>query len=312
MLDINNKTQSEIEEMFSDENYNQELALAVNEFIQKLPQSIYDTVGNIVPSMSTDDVDVFMVELITMIGTRSNGLAISEDYPHIREFSAEQMVLSIARMIPNVDKNQTYVIAMDIVAELDTVFWDINQEHKMSEEGNWYTATTVVVDFEVSSDAEKLSGYKRFKLPLIERPIPWVRGSNEGGYHLDTGKVTLNKGEKDQPQNVLDILNKLQDQKFTLRSYNLQEQFNYALNRIASKNWKSEESAHLKSAQVLFTTMQESYLAMEGQQFSFAWKYDFRLRAYSVGYDINIQGASYQKSMIKPVFIEGVHYNKGN
>jgi len=52
-----------------------------------------------------------------------------------------------------------------------------------------------------------------------------------------------------------------------------------------------------KSADLVFKTMQD-------REFYLEWKFDFRGRIYSTGYDINLQGDKFRKGIITPV-IEG-------
>jgi len=307
MINIVNKSQAEVEKLFSDENYKQEISIQLAQFLDCIEDEHYELLQNITKE-SMDKTELLMLEIIALIGNENNGNRMSDSVKGVREFDVNQLVLGIGHQL-HTEVPKCYTTAMDIVAEFDTIFWDLTQQNVLSEEGHWYTRTTAVVSLTIGAGASKLQEFSRFRLPLIEKPIDWVEGELQGGYHLDTKKCTLNKGEAKQPQQCLDILNKLQSQQFTIRQYDLMEQYTFTLEQIQSKNWKASESEHIESARIKLQTAQETYETMEGEEFYLANKYDFRGRTYTVGYDINIQGDKYQKALIKPVFIKGVHYD---
>ncbi|NOQ31155.1 MAG: hypothetical protein GQ570_08545 [Helicobacteraceae bacterium] len=300
MIDIQGKTQEQIEVMFSRENMNEEIAIALSKWIDQIDTQYYFKLQEIT-GLNEDLTNELMYNIIALLGNKAHGKVMDTDFPHIREFDINQLVLGISSFLDSEDTPWKYNTAMDILAEFDTVFYDLSQENKLSDQDHWYTETTAIVSFTIAEDADKLLQYSRYKLPLIEAPLEWIEGIAQGGYHLDTSKVTLNKGNAKQPQNVLDVLNKLQSQQFTLREWDMDTQFNYILANLKEKNWKKDEAEHLKSALIRLQTAQETYETMENRQFYFAWKYDFRLRAYCSGYDITLHGDSYQKSLVKPV-----------
>ena len=299
MINIEGKTQAQIEEMFSKEKMNEYIAIELSSFLDKLDTSYYTRLQN-VTGTSEDDTVGLMIHIIGLFGNVKNGLALDKDYPHVREFDINQMVLGISSYLSDVVPTK-YEVAMDIIAEFDGILWDIQQENVQNDMGQWFTRSYSIVDYAVAESASTLLQYSRYKLPLIEQPLDWNEGES-GGYHLNNGKSTLNLGEAKQPQKVLDVLNRLQKQAYTLRTPDFKVQHAYTLAQIKKKNWKKAEGENLEAVEIKLQTAKETYQTMEGREYFYEWKYDFRGRAYCSGYDITLQGDSFQKSLNQPVF----------
>lgn len=299
MINIHNKTQVQIEEMFSKEKMNEYMAIELSRFMDKLKADYYVTLQKIT-SLSEDETVELMMNIIALFGNIKNGMMLDKDYPNVREFDINQMVLGISSYI-KVKVPENYEVAMDIIAEFDGIFWDLQQENQQNEQGGWFTRSYCLVEYSVAEDAAKLQEYSRYKLPLIEKPLDWVEGES-GGYHLNTSKCTLNLGSAKQPQAVLDVLNDLQSQAYVLRKPDIKKQHKYVLGKLMKKNWKKSESENLKAVEIKLQTAQETYDTMAEREFYFEWKDDMRGRCYCSGYDITLQGDSYQKALIKPVF----------
>ena len=299
MINIEGKTQAQIEEMFSKEKMNEYIAIELSSFLDKLDTSYYTRLQN-VAGTSEDETVGLMMHIIALFGNVKNGLALDKDYPHVREFDINQQVLGISSYLGDVVPTK-YEVAMDIIGEFDGILWDIQQENVQNDLGQWYTRSYSIIDYAVAESASTLLQYSRYKLPLIEQPLDWNEGES-GGYHLNNGKSTLNLGEAKQPQKVLDVLNRLQKQAYTLRTPDFKQQHAYTLEQIKKKNWKKAESENLEAVEIKLQTAQETYQTMEGREFYFEWKDDMRGRGYCSGYDITLQGDSYQKSLLRPVF----------
>jgi len=299
VIDIQGKTQEQIELMFSKEKMNEYIAIELANFLDKLTVTHYTKLQS-VSGLKEDETVELMMNIIALFGNIKNGLMMAIEFPHIREFDINQMVLGISSYLHGQVPDK-YEIAMDIIAEFDGIFWDISQENVQNDKGGWFTRSYCIVDFVVAEDAGKLQQYDRYKLPLIEQPLDWTVGES-GGYHLSTDKSTLNLGNAKQPQEVLDVLNSLQHQAYTMREVDFKAQHQYTLGRLQKKNWKKAESENLSAVEIKLQTAMETYHTMQDREFYFEWKYDFRGRAYCSGYDITLQGDSFQKALIKPVF----------
>lgn len=140
--------------------------------------------------------------------------------------------------------------------------------------------------------------------PLIETPKDWTSKESGGYYESIRTKPTKQKGAKEQPQNVLDILNELQHNEFRVTPYASAIGYKgYVTNKVDKIEMDEEDSSTLKQMIVKNTTSTFDFMIKVMQPFSFhfEWQYDFRGRAYSTGYNINLQADKYKKGMIRPM-----------
>ncbi len=141
--------------------------------------------------------------------------------------------------------------------------------------------------------------------PLIDKPLNWKEDSI-GGYYSDIRKKpTKQRGSSVEPQNVLDSLNHLQSQEFRLTPLmSPQDYRNYVNDKLGDKDYDNEQEAEEQNMKILNnTTSSFEYVTgiMSGYSFFFEWQFDFRGRAYSTGYNINLQGDKYKKGMLRPM-----------
>lgn len=141
--------------------------------------------------------------------------------------------------------------------------------------------------------------------PLIEKPKDWTQTQIGGYYESFRKKPTKQRGAKEQPQNVLDILNILQHNEFRLTQYASQAGYTkYVKEKIDKLDFEGEEDADsLRQKIVSNTTSSFDFMlkVMKPFSFFFEWQFDFRGRAYSTGYNINLQADKYKKGMIRPM-----------
>jgi len=245
---------------------------------------------------SIDLLRDMLKEIIMILGNPNNGLQRQNGD---RSFKVSHLVslFSSLEYLQNDNIEITYLKAFQIVEEMDGILFEVTEfKSKIDEsEDDIY----IIVDWEIGEDALSYQGLTRYKLPMIEKPRMWKSGRS-GGYLNSNDKVTLKKGEAEQPQKALDFLNKMQSQKWKLINIDIDEQIEYLKAKFRSKGMNESEVHKALSNSTL--TLEETYDFMHDKEFYLTWKYDMRGRGYSQGYDINLQGDSYKKGMLRPVF----------
>ena len=303
MIDINGLTQLQIEKLFSDEELNNYIAIEISEFLNQISDDDY----NILKShLSTENENDVMLKLVSFLGNSNVGY-FTED--GIRIVELEHFVQIVANIFGKTDYNSRVKKAVDLIADMDTILYDMAQVNELSELGHWFTRTFLKVGFTIGDD-KKIAEYTnltRFKLPLIEKPLDHTE-EQAGGYHLESNKVVSNRGEQRQPQNCLDVLNKLQSNAYKLREVSYTEERDLIMKKLESSNWKYPNRSKSKLLQeneekcdLIMMTTKETYDTMKEREFYFTWQYDFRGRMYSVGYDINLQSTKYKKASLELV-----------
>jgi DNA-directed RNA polymerase len=189
-------------------------------------------------------------------------------------------------------------VAMDIIAEFDGIFYDIVKSVKRMEDGQFATFTYIRSEILFSENLNLRATYNRFRLPLIECPDDWTEKSR-GGYKLTKRKCTTGRGSEKQPQLVLDALNKLQKQSW-IHSQDEELELNYSYDKFLSEG-NSDRMSRKKANDLLLST-EETYATMEEIPMHFEYRFDFRGRIYSTGYDINPQGNTIKKGGLIPNF----------
>ena len=248
---------------------------------------------------SINNIDLLtdmLKEIILILGNPNNGLQRQNG---TRSFKVSHLVslFSSLEYLQHDDINQTYLKAFQIVEELDGILFEVQKFTSKIDESE--DDIYIIVDWEIGQDALQYQGLTRYKLPMIEKPKQW-KTNKSGGYLLSNDKVTLKRGEGEQPQRPLNFLNDLQGQKWTLNKIDIQEQKEYLRNKFEKKGMTEGEIQRALTVSTL--TLEETYDHMKDNEFYLTWKFDFRGRAYSQGYDINLQGDSYKKGMLRPVF----------
>lgn len=300
MIDIVDKTQIEIEQMFSQEKLNEYMAIELAQFVENLDDRHYIQLGEHVGAGRMFDV---MFQMIAFLGDKNVGHFMDTGD---RRLSLELVVSYFANFFEKDNYNDRMKLAVELVADFDTILYDLDQKHLISDKGQWCTETSLIVQFHIGSDT-KIQEYQnlvRFRLPLIEKPINHEVGF-AGGYNLHPDRTVTNKGEQIQPQSCLDVLNKLQSNAYKLREVDYTEERMTVMDKLQSDNWKyphRSDSQLLEENEakcdVVMMTTHETYETMKDKVFYFAWKFDMRGRMYSVGYDINLQSTKYKKASL--------------
>lgn len=307
MLDITGYTQEQIEEFFSQESLEEYLAIELAEIVEQISTEHYQAVMDIT-KLNEDETLSFMLNMIAVLGDTKCGITLENGTRYVE---IEHFVSLISDILPNGTYDYRVQIALDMLCEFDDVFFDVCQEQRLSEDKNFYTHTYIELGLTVGNQDEIAlrRGLTRFRLPMIEQPMDWVQGSDiKGGYYDNSSKLTSNKGSQQQPQECLDVLNKLQRNAYMLNDYSLAIEHNSIMDKLVESNWKydrlSKEQLHaqnLNTANTIMQTTAESYKNMENKKFYFVWFFDFRGRMYSRGYDINLQATKIKKAMLKAV-----------
>jgi len=303
MLDIIGKSQLEIEEMFSQEKLKDYMAFQLDMFISQMDDEHFKILSKHVPNGMEEE---YMYKIISFIGDNKVGNELDTGD---RRIDMEYAVSYFSTLFEELDFNNKIQRAVDIIAEFDTILFDLEQHNLIGESGQWYTETSLVVQFNLGNDT-KINEYQnlvRFRLPMIELPQLHTE-KQRGGYLLNPNRVTTNRGEQSQPQNCLDVLNKLQSNAYTLREVDVNDERAIVMKKLVEDNWKyphkSKEALfndNFKKCEQIMLTTQETYEAMYHKQFYFPWRFDCRGRLYSVGYDINLQSTKYKKASLKLV-----------
>ncbi len=297
MIDLKGKSQVEIEKMFSNESVMETLAINTEMFYNQVADEDISYIREI---LKIDDIDEFMLYLIALIGNPEFGQRKFDDGEY-RIIPAEALAKAIGGSrhleLAFVELQERYDSALEIVAYLDTVFYDIVLVQQMNDDGQMPVITSCKIGFDIDLSDAQVAELEIFKFPLIEQPIDWEEG-HSGGYHLNDTKCTLNRGEAKQPQECLDVLNTLQHNCYELtENANLQDLQDYVYTKQLIKYDEVMASRITKN---VTTTAGLVFDTMKDYQFMFQWKYDFRGRLYSTGYDINLQSDKYRKGVIRP------------
>ena len=298
MLDIKGMSQEQIEESFSRESIVETLALECDYFYEQMEDEDIKIAQDII---GEDDVYEFMVHFIAMLGDPSRDIQGKRGIHH-RQLEVEALIKAIStnKQLQSIfkDYEERMNISMKLIAEYDTILYDIAHKTIRTEYGDFYNLVVANVEFSLDLSTAILPKFEGFPLPMIEQPNDWDLNSS-GGYKTSSKKCTLNKGARDQPKEVLDVLNTLQSNKFIMAEHtNINAHYNYILDKM-NKSYSENQARELSLN--LVSTTKEVYETMINIPFYFEWRYDFRGRLYSTGYDLNLQSDKYHKGAIVPL-----------
>lgn len=321
MLDITNKTQAQVEELFSMESARETLAISMAELIDQITDEHYELLR---ASLNTtvQKAESLMYDLVEVL---SNPALIPVSSSGNRTATHKQMVQIISKLFTHYNEDyterQTAVLAGRVMTAMSGILFDANVYAQSVEtvlvphadkdlipthyntqdlpEGILVEQPKVIYNVGMGVVPETVQakmGLSRFRLPLIETPVEWTTASR-GGYHdTDRQRAVTIKGNPTQPTLVLEAINKLQRQVHTTTgSYNHEEQYNTILTKQLAKGKSNAEASDIATHTTV--TAKETYDLMDGKDYYFEYRMDFRGRVYETGYDIAIQGDSYKKSM---------------
>ena len=303
-------SQLEVEQMFSKKAMRTQFQDELKEFMSCIKQDHYIALHNAMDNGNDKQftVDV-MIDLITALGNPKLGINIAREQSVIkRQIEIHFLVSVIAGLHSIVNRYDTiyrFKVACDIVEQMDTILFDVVQTKRNDLDLGWLTETNAIIEFNVGESALKLDGLNRYKYPFIEQPLAWSNIDNKsvGGYHCEElrEKVTTNKGSSIQPKECLDVLNILQSNCYNLRDIDMQEEYDYAYASMKKKAITDLQKKDLdRNVDTRLMTCFETYSFVADKDFYFQWRFDFRGRMYSSGYDVNLQSDKFKKACIKP------------
>ena len=298
-INLDGKTQQEIEMMFSEESLLETIATEADIFINEMQPEHFDLLQDIV---GENDVEELMLYLIGVIANPMV-YSLKRDGFNFKTTRSVIVGLAFSRFMRNnyPDQDEAFRKSFDIVLAMDDILYDIEYVNVKQDNDEYVKIAHCKIGFELDATLATMPDLAFFKIPLLEEPKDWTEYES-GGYYLNNTKSTLNRGSDFEPQSVLGTLNILQSNAYTLTSEayleNLQEATTEKLMKKYDYHFAESITKNItKSAGLVFNTMQN-------RKFYFEWKFDFRGRLYSTGYDINLQGDKFRKGILTPV-IEG-------
>lgn len=313
-MELGNLSQLEIEQEFDRSKVREAISNEIIEYaetIEEYESDIYDIMTRYVTDIDQGDTKEIVLILLAMLGNEKAGIILGEDRQGkikplssgMKKINARDIPFNVFiktfykdRFIKETFQHHALDFAMDIAVGLDGIFFDIVKRVEMVNDGQFRTLTYIRSELLFEEDVSLRAHYERFRLPLIEKPHHWTEQS-KGGYHLNKSRCITNKGNENQSQNILDVLNKLQDQPFK-HSQNLEAELEFLINKF-KKDGNSDKMS-VDKANAIILTCEETYNAIGDRDIYFEWKYDSRGRFYSTGYDINIQGNKAKKGGLRP------------
>ena len=316
-MNIDGMTQLEIEEAFDESEMRIALTAEMEIFFNNVEQQYVDLMAKVLNTDNEEITNDMFIYILSVIGNEKVGIKIGLNRRHEecnvnsrycvtitnkRDIQIYNLIQAIAKS-PTMNKLTTHPldrfdIAMNIVAEFDGILFDLHKKVVKLDDGQFVTETYARSEITFREEVGLRAQYHRFPLPMIEEPDDWTE-TQSGGYKLKKSKVTTNRGEGKQPQQVLDVLNKLQKQPYELvHNVSAEAENEYLYKTFQPKSLSAIEAQD--KANALCLTVGETYEALRNKKFYFEWKFDFRGRMYSTGYDVNLQANKFKKGAIQP------------
>lgn len=318
-MNLDNYSQVEIEREFDMKLVKKDIEEQIYTFsasVEKYEYLIENTMSIYLEDIKKNDIREVCFVLLSMLGNCRAGVSLGEDSkgrikpfskglkkikPRDIPFSVFVKTIYKNSSIQEMFRHKSLDFVMDLVVNLDEVFFDVVKRVELVDSGEFRTFTYIRSEILFSESSSLRAHYERFRLPLIEKPHNWTEKS-KGGYHLNKSECITNRGEINQPQDVLDILNKLQNQAYKHSSSYIDE-YNFLFNKFIKDGDKRKIAE--KKVENMMLTCKQSYDAIGDRKIYFEWKFDSRGRMYCTGYDINLQGNKAKKGALRPVLFNG-------
>lgn len=174
-----------------------------------------------------------------------------------------------------------------------------------SDEENEHDTASIVPNFEVDADIAQKIHNTQYLPPMICAPRDWTE-NRKGGYLQRESSCILGNGNHHKMEQSLDVLNILQAIPYRLNVEMLSNKEEMKKEPdigkysegstlyIEAKRKVDQHNARCRQSDQVYTMMLDA-----GNKFWLVWKYDKRGRSYSQGYDVNLQGSEYKKSIIE-------------
>lgn len=289
----------------------EQIRVYADDITEYYPQ-IDDLMSVYLDNVEFEDIDKVVIAMLTILGNDRAGITLGIDRDGnikslgkgMRKISAKDIPFNVFvktlykdKFIQKVFGVKAIEFVMDIVVELDTIFFDVIKRVELIDDGQFRTLTYIRSELHFNEDVSLRAKYERFRLPLIEEPLDWSETSN-GGYHLHQSRCITNMGNTSQHQNVLDILNKLQSQSYT-HNMDIQREYQFNFDKFIKDG--NPEKIAIDKAKALALTCQETYDAIGDKQIWFQWQFGANGRMYPTGYDIHLHGNKAKKGALRPV-----------
>jgi len=141
----------------------------------------------------------------------------------------------------------------------------------------------------VDDDLKEIIQNRQYMLPMVYKPDDWENNHN-GGWLTKKTHVIHGCSKEDTQYVPLDVLNIMQKYRWILDFTVLQ------LDETPNKELDNPDK--VKQFNQLKRASQEAYKILGSRPFHFVWRYDFRGRMYSQGYQVNLQSTKYKKALL--------------
>lgn len=258
----------------------------VQEYINKAKDLEYYNSKNVRVSQ------LINMDLLTLVTDMFVGIAYC-----LREELFTGVTSQMASRLRFSDKTEAITTTAELMAVLcNTDAFDIRKKGK-------YASLVIISRIELSDKLVKFIDESQYLPPMVCEPLE-LTTNFDSGYLTHNDSLILGSGNHHDGDICLDVLNTMNRVELTLNLAFLckvEEEPNEPLvTQMQIDNWKA-----FKKQSYRFYDLIQS----QGNVFHMTHKVDKRGRAYSQGYHINPQGASFKKAMIELAnaeYIEGV------
>lgn len=315
---VNNLVNSLIEPEIFAEIKKKAMVLAAEEWTNKISKNYVNSSREVIVAAKKDLIRKHIIALRNMMPDRAEFIIkqcillignpvyeIGKESTKYRRLDGQSIIKGLAARIGeeyNLSLKNSVQVATEIIATFDRIMYKAVREKTFDEQGGEYETTMLICSWKLEVTENDLPALDKFPLPILNtKPKDWKYGQRGGGYLTDESKVTLNKGYANQPQNVLDVINILQNNVYTLEDrYDQNEHIAYLMDRF-TKRYPVNVAAKITKNIVNCTL--DSFAIVKSADIRFQWKFDFRGRMYCVGYNLTLQGNSYDKGLLNPIAV---------
>ena len=276
-------------------------------------------------NLSQDEMNELLFDLIRITSLPStgmkqfvredNGARCSPKHPmatydgtrvmELKDFFQSLMnVPSFSNLYEDLETRFTNVMTFVLMLQEQFFHVNVNESVFIEHSSSWITVTRVVFFDILPKELATKHQFDSHRPPLLEIPTDWEI-NQRGGYILSHQGITKKRGNQEQPENVLRIMNKLQSMAWEYNSQcSFQEEVDFVTRDSAKKLTKSTRAIHkdtlgnmveARTSTLLYTI---NLIKQNGVCF-FEWRRDSRGRYYPTAYNLNPQGDKYKKGAIR-------------
>jgi len=321
------KSQYGVEMLFDTSDKKALLVVLLAHAGRRVSESKVNDIKALIQSDDEELVDLILIDFLMIVGNPAFGKVQKENYSFLeaskknskRMFMLKDLyrsvygMLSLKRIFP--DSSERLKASAKLIKILNKVIISIKMKEVYDYDEEKRTNNIVYCWYSFPLDMIQKGRYEFFRMPMIEVPDEWGEGI-KGGYQLNKTSIVKNKGYKNQPKIVCDVVNALQSMAWGLNhdcflspeviaieEYNLIHDESQA--KIDANPDKYKFNSAVNMADVRTKSLSVCKQFVNGyDMFHFQWNYDARGRVYASGYDLNPQGDSYKKGAIVPKVVE--------